>query len=131
VIRGADRRAIGSCSTPPHSEEVVSEPHALVYEEIDHAHADQPAATRRTVVAGGAAHAGQPRAAVARGRHDGPQRHTQTILNIAATAEVLPTIVNTGRRQHRSTSTPVDAERVDLAERAMSCPTLTQLGAGD
>ncbi len=76
----------------------------LVYESIDRVHADKPAATRRQLVAGAAAtlgglgllglaedaHAQSTPFATRKVRND-----PQTILNVAATAEVLATIVNT------------------------------------
>jgi len=81
---------------------------------IDHAFADQPAATRRRFVAGvggllgsmgllGAADAiAGPRTATHRRGHQGPNTPAN-ILNVAATAEALATIINT-----------VGAERVTL-----------------
>ncbi len=79
----------------------------LVYGTIDGANAEKSAATRRQLVAGAAATIGglgllgvvadQARATPGRGQD------VQTILNIAATAEILATIVNT-----------VGAERVSL-----------------
>jgi hypothetical protein len=75
-----------------------------VYEEIDEQHRDQPAATRRQVVAGAAATLGAmgmltvaDRAAAqdnTPGNTDNPNT-VENIINIAATAEVLATIVNT------------------------------------
>lgn len=74
----------------------------LVYDGIDRAHADKPAATRRQLVAGAAATIGglgllglaedaQAQTLATRKIRNDPQ----TILNVAATAEVLATIVNT------------------------------------
>jgi len=69
-----------------------------VYAAIDAAHADQPAATRRQLVGGAAAALGgmgllglMPGTALAARGDNSPEN----ILNIAATAEVLATIVNT------------------------------------
>jgi hypothetical protein len=68
-----------------------------VYEAIDAEHRDKPAATRRQMVAGAAGVIGgmgllglAPRMAEAAHRVD-----PQVLLNVAATAEVLATIVNT------------------------------------
>ena len=76
-----------------------------VFRAIDEQHADKPAATRRQMVAGAAAALGGmgllglPAAALAT-----PKKNTtENILNVAATAEVLATIVNT-----------VGAEKVSL-----------------
>ncbi len=71
---------------------------------VDAQHADRPARTRRQIVAGAAAGLGSMGLlGVAAGRAeadhtkdlDGRGNDTQTILNVAATAEVLATIVNT------------------------------------
>ncbi len=83
-----------------------------VFESVDEQHRDKPAATRRQIVGGAAAalgsmgmlgwaqnaHAQLPTSE----RNDSPNK-VQTIVNVAATAEVLATIVNT-----------VGAERVPL-----------------
>ena len=72
----------------------MTDPMNLVYESIDRDHAEQPASTRRNFVAGAAAAVGSlgllglPRDAMA-------ANTPQNILNVAATAEVLATIVNT------------------------------------
>ena len=89
----------------------MSEPLDIVYRAIDEQNADKPAATRRQLVAGagallgGMGLLGLP--GVASGFHKGqfsngrngldtvPKQDLQTILNIATTAEVLATIVNT------------------------------------
>ena len=73
-----------------------------VYESIDRQNADKPAATRRQIVAGAAATLGgmgllgvaaDADAATVKGsRHS---EDPQTLLNVAATAEVLATIANT------------------------------------
>ena len=71
----------------------------VVYETIDKQHRDEPALTRRRMVAGAAATlggmgllgVGSARAASKSAGVNDPQ----TILNVAATAEVLATIVNT------------------------------------
>lgn len=75
-----------------------------VYETIDREHAGEPAATRRQLVAGAAGVlggmgllGGLPHAALAR------DTDKELLLNVAATAEALATIVNT-----------VGAERVNL-----------------
>jgi hypothetical protein len=78
---------------------------------IDAQHADRPARTRRQIVAGAAATLGgmgvlgavAGTAGAQGGGLDGRGNDAQTILNVAATAEVLATIVNT-----------VGAERVEL-----------------
>ncbi len=81
----------------------------LVYRSIEERHADRSALTRRRLVAGAAASLGGMgllgSAGVAQASHSAPKgaNSPQTILNIAATAEVLATIVNT-----------VGFERVDL-----------------
>ena len=68
----------------------------LVYESIEEQHAQESAVTRRRLVQGAAATLGgmgllaAPFAGTAKAAND-----TQTILNVAATAEVLATIVNT------------------------------------
>ena len=85
----------------------MSESLTPVYEAVEKASAKEPVASRRAIIAGVAGLAGGvgllggfPGAAAASARHwkqnpcdrgDDPQ----TILNIAATAEVLATIVNT------------------------------------
>jgi Ferritin-like domain len=66
---------------------------------IDAEHADQPAHTRKQLLKGAAATVGSlgvlgALPAVARASHGGPNS-TQNILNVAASAEVLATIVNT------------------------------------
>lgn len=72
----------------------MSDPATLVYEQIEDEFSDRSAATRRRFVAGAAATLGGlgllslPRDAMA-------ANDAQTILNVAATAEVLATIVNT------------------------------------
>jgi len=69
-----------------------------VYQSIDEQHADLPASTRRSFITktsatlGAMGLLGLPAAALA---SKGPSSDPQTILNIAATAEVLATIVNT------------------------------------
>jgi len=75
----------------------MSEALNLVYQSIDRQHADSSAHTRRQLVAGAAATLGgmgmlglAPEIASAAHKED-----PQTILNVAATAEVLATIVNT------------------------------------
>ncbi len=82
----------------------MSEHLNLVYQSIDRVHADKPAATRRQLVAGAAAtlgglgllglaedaHAQSTPFATRKVRND-----PATILKVAATAEVLATIVNT------------------------------------
>ena len=85
----------------------MSDPLNYVYETIDAEHADKPAATRRQLVGGAAAAIGSMgllgfATRDARAQDDGVNS-AQNIANIAATAEVLATIVNT-----------VGAERVEL-----------------
>ena len=80
----------------------MSESLNLVYESIDRTNADKSAATRRQLVAGAAATFGSmgllgiaQEAEAAPAKAAGHSNNPQTILNIAATAEVLATIVNT------------------------------------
>lgn len=84
----------------------MSEAFNLAYEAIDQQHADKSAHTRRTLVKGAAAAAGSMGLL---GLLDGEAQafggDPQTILNVAATAEVLATIVNT-----------VGPEKVDLGD---------------
>ena len=75
----------------------MTEAHNFVYEAIDDEHADESASTRRKFVGGAAATLGgmgllgfTALEAQAAAKND-----PQTILNVAATAEVLATIVNT------------------------------------
>jgi hypothetical protein len=78
----------------------VSDELDLVYRAVEEQHADKPTATRRRFVAGAASTLGGlglltlPGAALAKGSPSGGN-DPQTILNVAATAEVLATIVNT------------------------------------
>lgn len=79
----------------------MSEALNYVYDTIDEQHRDKPAATRRQLVAGAAAALGSmgmlgyaARAAEAQETTDAPNM-AATIANVAATAEVLATIVNT------------------------------------
>lgn len=72
-----------------------------VYETLDDVHRDKPAATRRTLIGGAAAALGSmgmlgyaTRAAQAQDT-DAMANSAATIANVAATAEVLATIVNT------------------------------------
>ena len=71
----------------------------LVYRSIEEQHSEKPANTRRQFVAGAAGTLGGlgllgiP--SLALGRAGGVKNDPQTILNVAATAEVLATIVNT------------------------------------
>ena len=83
----------------------MSEAVNLAYQAIDDDHADESAATRRKFVAGaGAALGGIGLLGLSGGAEDAfAKNDAQTILNVAATAEVLATIVNT-----------VGAERVAL-----------------
>ena len=80
----------------------MSEALSLVYGSIDEQNADKPAATRRQLVAGAAATVGglglmglvdEAEGATARAAEH--RESPETILNVAATAEVLATIVNT------------------------------------
>ena len=77
----------------------MTQPENLAYEAIDREHAEESASTRRKFVGGAAGTLGgmgllglssTPSALAAMGKND-----PQTILNVAATAEVLATIVNT------------------------------------
>jgi len=89
----------------------MSEELNLVYKTIDEQHSKESALTRRRVVAGAAAAIGGmgllglPGTGQASRRAKASINDTQTILNVAATAEVLATIVNT-----------VGAERVNLGD---------------
>ncbi len=83
-----------------------------VYESVDETHRDMPAATRRQLVGGAAAALGtmgmlgwvqEADAALPKSKSYAEPNSPQTIVNVAATAEVLATIVNT-----------VGAERVAL-----------------
>lgn len=89
-----------------------------VYEEIETQHANESAATRRQLVAGAAGVLGGmgllgvvPQLAEARHSVD-----PQELLNIAATAEVLATIVNTVGGE-RVTLDPITKANVDAAAR--------------
>ena len=87
----------------------MSDPLELVYGAIDEQHKDKPAATRRQLIAGTAAGLGAlgllglPGVASAANDNERdklglrvvPKQDPQLILNVAATAEVLATIVNT------------------------------------
>ena len=82
----------------------MSEAVNLAYQAIDEEHSDQSAATRRKFVAGAGATLGGMGLLGLANAEDAMARNTpQNILNIATTAEVLATIVNT-----------VGAERVSL-----------------
>ncbi len=88
----------------------MSEDFELVYRTIEEQHKDESTVTRRRLVAGAAATIGGlgllgPSFAQAAPKARASANDTQTILNIAATAEVLATIVNT-----------VGAERVNLGD---------------
>ena len=84
---------------------MTPDPHHMIADAVDRLHAGESAATRRRFVGGAAAAVGGlglmalPSKAMA-------ANDAQTILNIAATAEVLATIVNT-----------VGAEKVDFDDR--------------
>ncbi|HUR85432.1 MAG TPA: hypothetical protein VMY78_08810 [Solirubrobacteraceae bacterium] len=74
------------------------------YDTIDDTHADRPAATRRQIVGGAAAALGtmgmlgwvqDASAQLPKSSRDDAPNDAQTIVNVAATAEVLATIVNT------------------------------------
>ena len=70
----------------------------LVYRSVDEQHADLPAATRRRFVTGAAAAIGSMGllGTIAKtAKASTSQNSTETILAVAATAEVLATIVNT------------------------------------
>jgi hypothetical protein len=73
----------------------------LVTKAIDREHADKPAATRRQMIMGATATVGSlgllglPTAAFASKKANNGNNTPENILNIAATAEVLATIVNT------------------------------------
>ncbi len=84
-----------------------------VYESIDHENRHLPAATRRQIITGAAATLGTmgllglPELASAATKKKATVDDPQTILNVAATAEVLATIVNTvGYVQTQFTDTP-------------------------
>src|SRR5690349_5731511 len=86
-----------------------TDPLGLAYEAIDREYSGESAHTRRQLVGaaalglGGLAAATVPGVATAAARRGSGPNDPQTILNIAATAEVLATIVNT-----------VGPEKVDL-----------------
>ena len=73
----------------------------LAYEAVDREYSGESAHTRRQLVGaaalglGGLAAASVPGVALAASKRGGGTNDPQTILNIAATAEVLATIVNT------------------------------------
>jgi len=74
----------------------MSEAVNLAYQAIDEEHTDKPAATRRRFVGAAAATLGGMGLLSLADQEDAFARNTPTnILNIAATAEVLATIVNT------------------------------------
>jgi hypothetical protein len=82
-----------------------------VYEAVDSAYSEQPAATRRQLVGGAAATIGGltvlgalPELASAEHTNE-----PQTVLNVAATAEVLATIVNTVGREKVNLDPVTDA----------------------
>jgi hypothetical protein len=108
----------------------MSEPINESYAAIDRAFAHEPAATRRKFVAGAAGAIGGlgllslPARALA-------ANDAQTILNIAATAEVLATIVNTEGARKVSFSSPVTKRNVlDAAyEELIHYEVLTSIGA--
>jgi hypothetical protein len=83
----------------------MSEAVNIAYQAIDDDHADKPAASRRKFVAGaGAALGGMGLLGLSAGAENAMAKNdAKTILNVACTAEVLATIVNT-----------VGAERVPL-----------------
>ena len=84
----------------------MSEAMNLVYQSIDEQHADKSAHTRRTLVKGAAAAVGgMGLLSIMPDKADARFGTPQEILNIAATAEVLATIVNT-----------VGPEKVDLGD---------------
>jgi Ferritin-like domain len=92
----------------------VSEALDLAYEAIDEVHADESAATRRRFVAGAAgALGGLGLLGLVSSEDAMAKNDAQTILNVAATAEVLATIVNT-----------VGPERIQLEQ-----PTLQNIQA--
>jgi hypothetical protein len=94
----------------------------LVYRSVEEQHADKSAATRRQFVAGAATTLGgigllaAPGVALAKGASrtgDDPQ----TILNVAATAEVLATIVNTVGFERHLGRDPVTQRNIKAAAR--------------
>jgi hypothetical protein len=100
----------------------MSDAFELVYRSVEQQHAEKPAATRRKFVAGAATTLGGlgllavPGAAWADGRErrgDDPQ----TILNVAATAEVLATIVNTVGFERGLGGDPVTQRNIKAAAR--------------
>ena len=104
-----------------------------VYEAIDREHADKPAATRRQMVAGAAGVLGSmgllsvlPEIAKASHSVD-----PQELLNIAATAEVLATIVNTVGNEKVNLD-PVTKANVEAAarEELIHYQVLTSRGVG-
>ncbi|MDQ6819800.1 MAG: ferritin-like domain-containing protein [Actinomycetota bacterium] len=100
----------------------MSEAFDLVYRSVEEQHADKPASTRRAFVAGAATTLGgmgllaMPGAALAKDSKQGGN-DPQTILNVAATAEVLATIVNTVGYERGLGKDPVTQRNIKAAAR--------------
>ena len=94
----------------------------LVYRSVEEQHADKSTTTRRKFVAGAATTLGGlgllavPGSALAAGSSRGGE-DPQTILNVAATAEVLATIVNTVGFERHLGGDPVTQRNIKAAAR--------------
>ncbi len=94
----------------------------LVYRSVEEQHADKSTTTRRKFVAGAATTLGGlgllavPGSALAAGSSQGGE-DPQTILNVAATAEVLATIVNTVGFERHLGGDPVTQRNIKAAAR--------------
>ncbi|HYF27825.1 MAG TPA: hypothetical protein VD931_18930 [Baekduia sp.] len=107
----------------------MSDPLNEVYETIDRQHTDKPAATRRQIVAGAAAALGSAgllavaetaaaQSALPQSRRNDEPNTPENIVNIAATAEVLATIVNTvGLERLGSQLDPTTRANIEAAAR--------------
>jgi hypothetical protein len=87
---------------------------------VDAQHADRPARTRRQIVAGAAAAVGSMGllgVAAGRAQAQTANNDPQTILNVAATAEVLATIVNTVGWERRLGGDAVTQRNIAAAAR--------------
>jgi hypothetical protein len=114
-----------------------------VLEDLDREHADKPAATRRQIVAGAAAALGSmgilgtaeaiaQESGLPQSRLNKAPNTPENIVNIAATAEVLATIVNTeGALRLGDRLDPVTRRNIRAAARQelIHYETLTSLGA--
>jgi hypothetical protein len=111
-----------------------------VYDTIDAQHADRPAATRRQLVGGAAAALGamgmlgwaqDAHAQLPKSTGSAAPNTPQTIVNVAATAEVLATIVNTlGAERVALDPTTFANVRAAAAEEKIHYETLTSAAVG-